>query len=203
MIDVKPVRQIDLTFWQKTYYPEAVKGLAITFRHFFTNFFRHVGRTLGMKTKAPAVTIQYPEERRFVSPRWRGLHRLMLRPDGSPRCVACMMCETACPDRCIYITPGETSDGRIEKYPVAFEIDLLRCCFCGLCVEACPEDAIRMDTGILELGAYARTDLFLDREFLLSDKPELTTHEQYPGELEGAPVHRINLLKLAKGHGAH
>ena len=71
----------------------------------------------------------------------------------------------------------------------------------GLCVEACPEDAIRMDTGILELGAYSRAELFLDREFLLSDKPELTTHEQYPGELEGVAVRRVNLLKLAKGHG--
>ena len=203
MIDVKPVRQIDLTFWQKTYYPEAIKGLGITLRHFFVNFFRHVGRTIGMKTKPPAVTIQYPEEQRVISPRWRGLHRLMLRPDGNPRCVACMMCETACPDRCIYITAGESPDGRIEKYPVAFEIDLLRCCFCGLCVEACPEDAIRMDTAILELGAYHRSELFLDREFLLSDKPELTTHEQYTGELDGLPPHRIDLVKLAKSQSGH
>jgi NADH-quinone oxidoreductase subunit I len=110
-----------------------------------------------------------------------------------------MMCETACPDKCIYITAGESPDGRIEKYPVAFEIDLLRCCFCGLCVEACPEDAIRMDTGMLELGGYARPEFYLDKEFLLRDSA-LTTHEQYPGELSGASVHRIDLVKLAKGH---
>ncbi len=152
-----------------------------------------------MKTKPPAVTIQYPEERRPISPRWRGLHRLMLRPDGAPRCVACMMCETACPDRCIYITAGETEDGRIEKYPVAFEIDLLRCCYCGLCVEACPEDAIRMDTGYLELGGYQRGEFYIDRDFLLRNSA-LTTHPQYPEELEGAPVGRIDLVKLARGH---
>jgi NADH-quinone oxidoreductase subunit I len=198
MIDVKPVRQIDLTFWQKTYYPELWKGLMITLRHFWVNFFRHVGRSVGLKTKAPAVTIQYPEERRAVSPRWRGLHRLMLRPDGAPRCVACMMCETACPDYCIYITAGETPDARIEKYPIAFEIDLLRCCFCGLCVEACPEDAIRMDTGMLELAGYARSEFYLDKEFLLKNS-ELTTHPQYPGELEGEPIHRVDLLKIARG----
>lgn len=199
MIDVKPVRRIELTFWQRTYYPELWKGLVITSRHFFVNFARHCGRALGMKTLPPAVTIQYPEERRWVSPRWRGLHRLMLRPDGAPRCVACMMCETACPDHCIYITAAESADGRIEKYPAAFEIDLLRCCYCGLCVEACPEDAIRMDTGYLELGGYSRAEFYIDREFLLRDS-ELTTHPQYPGELDGENVRRVDLLKLARGH---
>ncbi|MFZ5434457.1 MAG: NuoI/complex I 23 kDa subunit family protein [Calditrichota bacterium] len=199
MIDVKPVRKVELTLWQKTYYPELWKGFVVTSRHFFVNLGRHIGRSLGMKTKPPLVTIQYPEERRPISPRWRGLHRLMLRPDGAPRCVACMMCETACPDKCIYITAGESPDGRIEKYPVAFEIDLLRCCFCGLCVEACPEDAIRMDTGILELGGYTRGEFYLDREFLIRNSA-LTTHAQYPGELDGRPTHRVDLVKLAKGH---
>ncbi|MBI5059530.1 NADH-quinone oxidoreductase subunit I [candidate division KSB1 bacterium] len=198
MITVQPVRQIKLTLAQKTYYPELWKGLMVTCDHFFTNLFRHIGRSVGMKTKPPMVTIQYPEEQRWISPRWRGLHRLMLRPDGAPRCVACMMCETACPDKCIYITAGESPDGRIEKYPVAFEIDLLRCCFCGLCVEACPEDAIRMDTGIVEFGAFRRDELYLDREFLMNVKPELTTHTQYVGELDGRPLQRVDLVKLAQ-----
>jgi len=199
MIDVKPVRNVELSLWQKTYYPELLKGLRVTTQHFFRNLGRHIGRALGMKTEAPMVTILYPEERRPISPRWRGLHRLMLRPDGSPRCVACMMCETACPDKCIYITAGESPDGRVEKYPLAFEIDLLRCCFCGLCVEACPEDAVRMDTAYLELAGYSREESYLDREFLLR-RGELTTHPQYPGELDGATVHRVDLIKLAKGH---
>jgi NADH-quinone oxidoreductase subunit I len=199
MIDVKPVRNVELSLWQKTYYPELLKGLWVTTKHFFRNLFRHIGRALGMKTQPPMVTILYPEERRFISPRWRGLHRLMLRPDGAPRCVACMMCETACPDKCIYITAGESPDARIEKYPLAFEIDLLRCCFCGLCVEACPEDAIRMDTGYLDLGGYSRAEFYLDREFLLR-RGALTTHAQFSGELEGATVQRVDLMKLAKGH---
>jgi NADH-quinone oxidoreductase subunit I len=198
MITVTPVRDVQLTLLQKTYYPELLKGMRVTCDHFFTNLFRHMGRAIGLKTKAPMVTIQYPEERRFISPRWRGLHRLMLRPDGSPRCVACMMCETACPDKCIYITAGEAADGRVEKYPVAFDIDLLRCCFCGLCVEACPEDAIRMDSGIIELGGYSRGEFYLDRDYLLAVKPELTTHSQYAGELDGRPVKRLDLVALAK-----
>ena len=199
MIDVKPVRKIKLSLWQKTYYPELWKGLMVTSRHFFVNLGRYIGRSVGLKTKSPRVTIMYPEERRQISPRWRGLHRLMLRPDGAPRCVACMMCETACPDKCIYITAGESPDGRIEKYPVAFEIDLLRCCFCGLCVEACPEDAIRMDTGMIDLGGHSRGEFYLDREFLIRNS-DLTTHAQYAGELDGRPAQRIDLVKLAKGH---
>lgn len=199
MIEVKPVRHVELSLWQKTYYPELWRGFVVTCRHFFVNFGRHIGRSVGIKTKPARVTVMYPEERRPISPRWRGRHRLMLRPDGSPRCVACMMCETACPDNCIYITPGESPDGRIEKYPVAFEIDLLRCCFCGLCVEACPEDAIRMDTGYLELGGYTRSEFYLDREFLMHGSA-LTTHSQFAGELEGRAAHRIDLLKLAGGH---
>jgi NADH-quinone oxidoreductase subunit I len=199
MIDVKPVRNVELSLWQKTYYPELLKGLWVTTQHFFRNLSRHIGRAVGLKTAPPMVTILYPEERRPISPRWRGLHRLMLRPDGSPRCVACMMCETVCPDKCIYITAGESPDGRVEKYPLAFEIDLLRCCFCGLCVEACPEDAIRMDTGYLELAGYSREEFYLDREFLLR-RGELTTHAQFPGELDGVTAHRVDLVKLAKGH---
>lgn len=194
MIDVRKVDRAELTFWQKTYYPELWRGFVVTCRHFFQNLFRHTGRLFGLKTKEPMVTVLYPEQRRHISPRWRGRHRLMLRPDGSPRCVACMMCETACPDNCIYITPGESPDGRIEKYPLAFEIDLLRCCFCGLCVEACPEDAIRMDSGDIDLGGMSRGEFYLDREFLLKDS-ELTTHEQYRGEFDQVVVHRVDLLK--------
>lgn len=161
----------EMSFWEKIYLPEIVRGLYITGVHLVFNLMVHILHVFGfMKNVRASETYQYPEERRPVAPRWRSRHRLTKREDGSPKCVACMMCETVCPTRCIYIEAGEHPDPAIEKYPVRFEIDILRCCFCGMCVEACPKDAIRMDTGILEMADYSRDNLVYDKELLLKDK---------------------------------
>jgi len=150
------------------YITEVVRGLWITAGHFARNMFGHVLGLFGAKYgNATTVTVQYPEARFPISERYRTRHRLLTHADGSPRCVACMCCETICPAHCIYIVAGEYPDRRIEKYPVRFEIDLARCIWCGFCVEACPEDAIRMDTGILETAEYDRSRMFYQKEFLL------------------------------------
>ena len=139
---------------------EILRGSWITARHFTVNMWFHTLRLFGVRTeRRGAVTIQYPEERKPLSPRHKSLHRILRRENGLPQCVACMMCATVCPSECIYIEAAETEDPEVQKYPSSFVVDLNRCCFCGFCVEACPVDAIRMDTGEIRLAARTRAGL--------------------------------------------
>jgi NADH-quinone oxidoreductase subunit I len=144
---------------------ELLRGGWITARHFFVNMFFHTLKLFGVRTKRRgAVTIQYPEERKELSPRHRSLHRVLSREDGKPRCVACMLCVTVCPSECLSVEAAEDDDPEVQKYPARFVVDLSRCCFCGFCVEACPVDAIRMDTGEIRLASDARSGLDLPLE---------------------------------------
>lgn len=152
--------KVQVSTYERSLVPEVARGLGVTLRHLFVNLFRS-------KEKRYTQTVNYPDEQREYPPRYRGQHRLLPREDGSPRCVACYMCSTACPAYCIHIVAAESPDPNIEKYPAAFEIDLLRCIYCGLCEEACPEDAIRMDTGIHTPSFYSRDDAVVGRVDLL------------------------------------
>ena len=147
-----------IDFW------EVLRGMGVTIRHLIYNIFH----------TSELHTMQYPEQKRVYSDRFRGRHRLMQREDGSPRCVACQMCSTVCPADCITIEAAEHPDSGIEKFPETFEIDLLRCVYCGFCEEACPCDAIRMDTGIYEIAADDRKKFVVDKEFLLRNDKDGT-----------------------------
>ncbi len=171
MIKTKVIHQPKMTFWQRIYLPAIFFGLWITTRHFLKNFTLHILHLFGLFRNIPAsVTVQYPDQQTPLAHRSRTRHRLTKRDDGSPRCVACMMCETVCPARCIYIVAEEHPDPNIEKRPSSFDIDLGKCVYCGFCVEACPEDAIRMDTQILDIAAYSREEMMLDINELLNPK---------------------------------
>jgi NADH-quinone oxidoreductase subunit I len=143
---------------ERIYLVEIVKGLGLTIWHMVRNLATY--RT----QRQTVVTIQYPEERRRYSPRFRGRHRLKRNPDGSLRCVACKLCAANCPSHCIFIEPDAYPDPSKGNYPKRYEIDITRCIFCGFCVEACPKDAIEM-TGVSEMADRAR--LVYTREVLL------------------------------------
>ena len=160
----------NLSWWDRTYIPSVVTGLWVTSKHFFRNLFLHGAHAFGLFKEIPAaVTYQYPEQPRPTATRLRTRHRLTKREDGSPRCVACMLCETVCPARCIEITPAEHPDPNIEKYPAEFILDLGKCVYCGFCVEVCPEDAIRMDTQRHDIAAYSREEMIYDKKRLMEE----------------------------------
>ena len=46
-------------------------------------------RLTGRQLFARKITIQYPEEKTPISPRFRGLHALRRYPNGEERCIAC------------------------------------------------------------------------------------------------------------------
>lgn len=163
MISVKKVNNKPLNLLERIYLWEIARGVAVTARHFFVNLFH----------PEAILTIQYPEQPIPLpgNARLRTRHRLKVRADGSPKCVACFMCQTACPARCIRIEAAEYAENNVEKYPAVFDIDLSRCVMCGMCVEACPEDAIAMDTGEIPGGAASRRELLMTKENLLRNLP--------------------------------
>ncbi len=128
---------------------ELLKGLFLTGRHLF----------------ARKVTIQYPEERTPMSPRFRGLHALRRYPNGEERCIACKLCEAVCPALAITIESEERADG--TRRTTRYDIDLVKCIFCGFCEEACPVDSI-VETDIIDYHGESRGDLCYTKEMLLA-----------------------------------
>jgi NADH-quinone oxidoreductase subunit I len=114
------------------------------------------------------ATIQYPEKRHHLRPRWRGRIILSRDPDGRERCVACYLCAVACPVGCIALQATQDDHGR--RYPEFFRINFSRCIFCGFCEEACPTYAIQL-TPDFEMADYARESLVYEKEDLLISGP--------------------------------
>ena len=148
---------------------------------------RHIA---GVMFGNKAITMQYPEEQHVPSPNYRGVHRLNKDEQGRVKCVACMLCATACPAHCIDIvgaTAPPTWPDR-EKYPESFVIDELRCIYCGMCEEACPVEAIEL-TGLYDLTGLSREQMIFDKTKLLS-------------VFDATKDHRADALRQAAGRAA-
>ncbi len=168
-----------------------LRGLGLVFVNFF--------RTLFLRQ---AATIEYPEKKRPVATRYRGIHILTEREDGTPKCVACYMCATICPAECIFIEAAERPEKTIEKYPTRFEIDLLRCVYCGFCVDACPEEAIVMSKEN-DLVATSREEMVIGRDALMARGRIATFGDGYrPSDHDvRRPVRIAALARLRQEHG--
>ncbi|WP_455200249.1 NADH-quinone oxidoreductase subunit NuoI [Kaarinaea lacus] len=128
---------------------ELLKGMALTGKYLFRK----------------KITVQYPEEKTPISPRFRGLHALRRYPNGEERCIACKLCEAVCPALAITIESEQREDGsrRTKRY----DIDLTKCIFCGYCEESCPVDSI-VETHIFEYHGEERGDLYMTKDKLLA-----------------------------------
>ena len=151
--DVTWVEEPEFGFWEATFLPAIAAGLRTTIQHF---------------TSGKPVTQQYPEVKPDLPQHYRGVHRLNRDEQNRVKCVACMLCATACPAHCIAIeaapAPPEWPDR--DKFPATFVLDELRCIYCGMCEEACPVDAIEL-THIYDLTAETRDEMLYDKEKLL------------------------------------
>ncbi len=129
---------------------ELVRGLMLTGKYLF-------------KKK---ITVEYPEERTPLSPRFRGLHALRRYESGEERCIACKLCEVVCPALAIVIESEEREDG--TRRTTRYDIDMTKCIYCGFCQEACPVDAI-VETQEFEYASETREALYYTKDMLLAN----------------------------------
>jgi NADH-quinone oxidoreductase subunit I len=128
---------------------ELLQGLSVTGKYFF-------------KKK---ITIQYPEQKTPMSPRFRGHHALRRYDNGEERCIACKLCEATCPALAIKIESEEREDG--TRRTTRYDIDMFKCIYCGFCEEACPVDSI-VETHIFEYHFEEHGKQIMTKEKLLA-----------------------------------
>ena len=171
--DVLVLEEPKLSLTDTFYVPQVLIGLGTTMKHMF--------KVLGGTDRV----IQYPEERRedmnvedggMLLRTYRGVRRLNKDEEGRVKCVACFMCSTACPARCIHIEAAESPWDDREKYPQKFDIDELRCIYCGMCEEACPCDAIEL-THEYDIVGLSRQEMIFDKSKLLKIYDETVKNE--------------------------
>jgi NADH-quinone oxidoreductase subunit I len=158
---------------QRTPAPGPARSTWRTFRETARGMLTTLGRI-----KEGVNSVEYPEEKIPVYPRFRGRHKLHRFEDsGLEKCVGCSLCAAACPADCIRVVAAEnTPEDRVsagERYAAVYEINLSRCIFCGYCEIACPFDAITMGHDY-ELSDYSRADLIFTKEMLLAEPLERT-----------------------------
>jgi NADH-quinone oxidoreductase subunit I len=136
---------------------ELISGLALTLKYVFK----------------PKATLNYPNEKGPLSPRFRGEHALRRYPNGEERCIACKLCEAVCPALAITIEAVPREDG--SRRTTRYDIDMTKCIYCGLCEESCPVDAI-VEGPNFEFATETREELMYDKAKLIANGDRWEPH---------------------------
>ncbi len=125
------------------------------FKRYITDFFRALGSlATGLRTTmreffTRKTTERYPENRAelVLSPRFRGTLTMLHDADNRHRCIACGLCQAACPNDTIRVVSRQETapDGKTVRVLDTYIYNLGSCMFCQLCVDVCPRRAIAFD----------------------------------------------------------
>ena len=157
---------------------------------------RGLGTTLKMMLERP-VTVQYPEQKREVRPRFRGRHVLKRYENGLEKCIGCSLCAAACPADAIFVEAAENTDEKRyspgERYASTYEINMIRCIYCGYCEDACPTEAIVLGDNY-ELSFFDRRSAIYAKDMLLEpvSSPEMLT----PQKVEAGKYNRRSVPEM-------
>ncbi len=159
--------------------------------------FEHLGR--------PAVTRQYPEEKRPKQPRQHGRHVLNRYEDGMEKCIGCELCAGVCPADCIYVrgldNPPDHPVSPGERYGYVYEINFLRCIHCDMCVEACPTEAIT-ESKLFEFSFTNRSDAIYTKRELLVDDDGRPRRQPWEDWRDGDELHTSGWMRATSPAGA-
>lgn len=160
------VKRPKLTLGEKCYLKSIIGGMIITLKHALSALLRRSKSKSDFNATSIGITMQYPETTwdDKLPEYYRGAPALVKDESGRERCVSCQLCEFICPPKAIRIVPGSI-DGKSEKAPKEFEINMTRCIYCGMCEEVCPEQAIFLSQEYLIIKP--------NREDMINDKNKL------------------------------
>jgi NADH-quinone oxidoreductase subunit I len=125
-------------------------------------------KVTGRASLRAETTVQYPDVRPDLAPRFRGFPDVDL-----DTCIVCHLCEKVCPTQCIHIEDlihgpahGEAVDPdapkpeKKKKEATVFNINAAICMVCGLCEEICPTKPRSIILGHhFEMAKMDRSDL--------------------------------------------